>query len=97
MQQEQGFSSVSAAVLMQEDEKSLELWAGGLRDLVAMKADISQYVLPTDTVLLQGQVEELHSQWEELCLKVSKREREERRGGGAGVWDCCSSTQCTHH
>lgn len=75
MQQGQGFSSVSAAVLMQEDEKSLELWAGGLRDLVSMKADISQYVLPTNTVLLQGQVEELHSQWEELCLKVSKKER----------------------
>lgn len=76
MQQEQGFSSVSAAVLMQEDENSLELWAGGLKKLVAMKTDISQYVLPTDTVLLQGQLEELHSQWEELCLKVSERERE---------------------
>lgn len=95
MQQEQGYSSVLAAVLMQEDMKSLDLWAGGLRDLVTMKADISQYVLHTDTVLLQGQVEELHSQWEELCLKVSERVREKRGGGGAGVW--CSGTQCTHH
>lgn len=77
VQQERGFSSVSASVLMQEDEKSLELWAGGLRELVTMKADISQYVLPADTVLLQGQVEELHSQWEELCLKVSKRGKRE--------------------
>ncbi|XP_046692460.1 nesprin-2 isoform X2 [Silurus meridionalis] len=76
LQQEQGFSSVSTAVLMQEDENALELWAEGLRKLVTMKADISQYVLPTDIVLLQGQVEELHSQWEELCLKVSKRKQE---------------------
>ncbi|MCI4389446.1 hypothetical protein PGIGA_G00098050 [Pangasianodon gigas] len=62
--------------LFKEDENSLELWAGGLRELVTMKTDISQYVLPTDTMLLQGQVEELHSQWEELCLKVSKRKQE---------------------
>ncbi len=57
---------------MQEDEDSLQIWAGGLKELTTMKADVSQYVLPTDTVLLQGQVEELHSQWEELCLKVSE-------------------------
>ncbi|KAF4070784.1 hypothetical protein AMELA_G00277550 [Ameiurus melas] len=62
--------------LFKEDENSLELWAGRLKKLVAMKTDISQYVLPTDTVLLQGQLEELHSQWEELCLKVSKRKQE---------------------
>lgn len=77
---------MSASVLMQEDERSLELWAGGLKELVTMKADISQYVLPTDTVLLQGQVEELHSQWEELCQKVSKRrKREVAVGQGTGV------------
>lgn len=81
-----------AAVLMQEDKNSLELWAGGLRDLVSMKADISQYVLPTDMLLLQGQVEELHSQWEELCLKVSEREKERRESGRTGDW--CSGTQC---
>lgn len=73
MQQEQGFSSVSAAVFMQEDEKALEVWVGGLKDLNTMRTNISQYVLPIDTLLLQGQVEELHSQWEELCLKVSER------------------------
>lgn len=56
---------------MQEDEGSLQIWAGGLKELSTMKADVSQYVLPADTALLQGQVEELHSQWEELCLKVS--------------------------
>ncbi|KAI2651915.1 Nesprin-2 [Labeo rohita] len=57
--------------LIKEDEDKLQIWAGGLKELSTMKADVSQYVLPTDTMLLQGQVEELHSQWEELCLKVS--------------------------
>lgn len=82
---------------MQEDEKSLEQWAGGLKALDTMKTDISQYVLPTDMVLLQGHMEELHSQWEELCLKVSEREREKRGGsGGGGAEDCCAATQYTH-
>ncbi|XP_017539502.1 nesprin-2 isoform X2 [Pygocentrus nattereri] len=62
--------------LLQEHGDSLELWAGGLKELATMKADVSQYVLPTDATLLQGQVEELHSQWEELCLRVSKRKQE---------------------
>ncbi|XP_051500897.1 nesprin-2-like [Myxocyprinus asiaticus] len=62
--------------LCKEDEDSLEIWAGGLKELITMKADVSQYVLPADTALLQGQVEELHSQWEELCLKVSLRKQE---------------------
>lgn len=57
---------------MQEYEDSLQIWAGGLKELSTMKADVSQFVLPGDTALLQGQVEELHSQWEELCLKVSE-------------------------
>ena len=67
---------------MQELEDSLELWAGGLRELATMKADVSQYVLPTDAALLQGQVEELHSQWEELCLKVSETREGEMEGNG---------------
>ncbi|KAL6486315.1 hypothetical protein MHYP_G00057070 [Metynnis hypsauchen] len=62
--------------LLQEHGDSLELWTGGLKELATMKADVSQYVLPTDAALLQGQVEELHSQWEELCLRVSKRKQE---------------------
>ncbi|XP_050993997.1 nesprin-2 isoform X3 [Labeo rohita] len=62
--------------LIKEDEDKLQIWAGGLKELSTMKADVSQYVLPTDTMLLQGQVEELHSQWEELCLKVSLRKQE---------------------
>lgn len=69
---------------MQEDEDKLQIWAGGLKELSTMKADVSQYVLPTDTMLLQGQVEELHSQWEELCLKVSVCVGEEKERVGVG-------------
>ncbi|XP_016380976.1 nesprin-2-like [Sinocyclocheilus rhinocerous] len=65
-----------ADTITHEDEDSLQIWAGGLKELTTMKADVSQYVLPADTALLQGQVEELHSQWEELCLKVSLRKQE---------------------
>lgn len=56
---------------MQKDEDTLEIWAGGLKELSNMKTDVSQYVMPEDVTLLQGQVDELHIQWEELCLKVS--------------------------
>lgn len=67
---------------MQEDEDALEIWGGGLKELNNMKADVSQYVPSPDAALLQEQVDELHSQWEELCLKVSVfvfGERERRR------------------
>ncbi|XP_052390559.1 nesprin-2 isoform X4 [Carassius gibelio] len=66
----------SHMLLIKEDEDSLQIWAGELKELTTMKTDVSQYVLPSDTALLQGQVEELHSQWEELCLKVSLRKQE---------------------
>ncbi|XP_056337531.1 nesprin-2 isoform X2 [Danio aesculapii] len=62
--------------LTKEDEDLLQIWIVGLTELSTMKADVSQYVLTTDTALLQGQVEELHCQWEELCLKVSLRKQE---------------------
>lgn len=85
---------------MQEDEGLLQIWAGGLKELNTMKADVSQYVLPADTALLQGQVEELHSQWEELCLKVSeylysrgKRECESRREREVVVQAALKGTQ----
>ncbi|CAB1343040.1 unnamed protein product, partial [Coregonus sp. 'balchen'] len=59
-----------------ENEASLELWAGGVKELSTMKTDLSQYILAGDATLLQGQVEQLHCQWEELCLKVSLRRQE---------------------
>ncbi|XP_052326819.1 nesprin-2 isoform X7 [Oncorhynchus keta] len=62
--------------LTEENEASLELWAGGVKELSTMKTDLSQYILAGDATLLQGQVEQLHCQWEELCLKVSLRRQE---------------------
>ncbi|XP_071226495.1 nesprin-2a isoform X1 [Salvelinus alpinus] len=62
--------------LTEENEASLELWAGGVKELSSMKTDLSQYILAGDATLLQGQVEQLHCQWEELCLKVSLRRQE---------------------
>lgn len=56
---------------MQENEDSLEDWAQSLTELSAMKTDLSQYIITEDVLLLQEQVEHLHCQWEELCLKVS--------------------------
>lgn len=57
---------------MQEND-SLEDWAQSLTELGAMKTDLSQYIITDDILLLQEQVEHLHYQWEELCLKVSPR------------------------
>lgn len=56
---------------MQENKDSLEDWAESLTELSAMKTDLSQYIIAEDVLLLQEQVEHLHCQWEELCLKVS--------------------------
>lgn len=55
---------------MQETELSLGRLASGLSELSTMKTDLSQYVAASDTALLEQQLEQLHSQWEELCMKV---------------------------
>ncbi|KAG9336608.1 hypothetical protein JZ751_002955 [Albula glossodonta] len=62
--------------LTKEAEDSLEDWAQSLTELATMKTDLSQYIIADDVVLLQEQVEHLHCQWEELCLKVSLRKQE---------------------
>lgn len=56
--------------VMQEVQDCLEDWAVSLSELSTMKTDLSQYILTDDVLLLQEQVEHLHCQWEELCLKV---------------------------
>lgn len=56
---------------MQENEDSLDDWAESLTELSTMKTDLSQYIIADDVLLLQEQVEHLHCQWEDLCLKVS--------------------------
>ncbi|KAJ8009226.1 hypothetical protein DPEC_G00086690 [Dallia pectoralis] len=62
--------------LTEEDKAFLTLWAGGMEELSTMKTNLSQDILARDATLLQGQVEQLHCQWEELCLKVSLRRQE---------------------
>ncbi|CAB1432576.1 unnamed protein product [Pleuronectes platessa] len=61
---------------IKENEDSLEDWAQSLTELSTMKTDLSQYIIAEDVLLLQEQVEHLHCQWEELCLKVSLRKQE---------------------
>lgn len=56
---------------MQENEDSLEDWAESLTELSTMKTDLTQYIMADNVLLLPEQVEHLHSQWEELCFKVS--------------------------
>ncbi|KAM9840411.1 nesprin-2-like [Aulostomus maculatus] len=55
---------------------SLQHLASGLRELATMKTDLFQYVAATDSALLEQQLEQLHGQWEELCMKVSLRRQE---------------------
>ncbi|TKS76359.1 Nesprin-2 KASH domain-containing protein 2 [Collichthys lucidus] len=59
-----------------KDEKHIQRLASGLRELATMKTDLSQYVAAGDSALLEQQLEQLHSQWEELCMKVSLRRQE---------------------
>ncbi|XP_015245715.1 PREDICTED: LOW QUALITY PROTEIN: nesprin-2-like [Cyprinodon variegatus] len=61
---------------VQEAELLLQHLEGGLRELATMKTDLSQYVAASDSALLEQQLELLHTQWEELCLKVSLRRQE---------------------
>ncbi|XP_063764618.1 nesprin-2-like isoform X1 [Eleginops maclovinus] len=66
----------SAEKYIKENEDCLEDWAESLTELSTMKTDLSQYIIADDVLLLQEQVEHLHCQWEELCLKVSMRKQE---------------------
>ncbi|XP_054871829.1 nesprin-2 isoform X5 [Amphiprion ocellaris] len=72
----EGLEDSEEEVLIQETELSLQRLAGGLKELVTMKTDLSQYVVASDSALLEQQLEQLHSQWEELCMKVSLHRQE---------------------
>ncbi|XP_061668449.1 nesprin-2 [Syngnathoides biaculeatus] len=62
--------------LLQKTDLSLRHLASKLKDLASMKTDLSQYVAVADSALLEQQLEQLHTQWEELCTKVSLRRQE---------------------
>ncbi|XP_060117529.1 nesprin-2 [Heteronotia binoei] len=61
---------------MKELEKSLASWNRSLQDLGTMKADLAHCLLAEDVMVLREQVQHLHRQWEELCLRVSLRKQE---------------------
>uniref|UniRef100_A0AAY5L3K3 Spectrin repeat containing, nuclear envelope 2b n=1 Tax=Esox lucius TaxID=8010 RepID=A0AAY5L3K3_ESOLU len=61
---------------IKEAKNSLDDWAESLTELATMKTDLSQYIIADDVLLLQEQVEHLHCEWEDLCLKVSLRKQE---------------------
>ncbi|XP_073465822.1 nesprin-2 isoform X5 [Aquarana catesbeiana] len=61
---------------VKELEEALDEWGDGLKELDNMKAELSQYIVAEDGVVLKKQVEALHRQWEELCLRVSMRKQE---------------------
>ncbi|KAI1237534.1 Nesprin-2, partial [Lamprotornis superbus] len=61
---------------LQELEQSLADWAHDMKELQAMKAELAHLILTEDMMVLKEQVEHLHRQWEELCLRVSLRKQE---------------------
>ncbi|KAM5129334.1 nesprin-2 [Mantella aurantiaca] len=61
---------------VKELEEALDEWGDSLKELDNMKGELSQYIIAEDGVVLKKQVEALHSQWEELCLRVSMRKQE---------------------
>ncbi|XP_055088094.1 nesprin-2 isoform X2 [Periophthalmus magnuspinnatus] len=65
-----------AEEIIQETEFSLRLLRTGKQEVDTMKTDLSHYLPLGDTALLEQQLEQLHSQWEELCTKVSLRKQE---------------------
>ncbi|CAJ0923476.1 unnamed protein product [Ranitomeya imitator] len=61
---------------LKELEEALDEWGDSLKDLDDMKSELSQYIIAEDGIVLNNQVEALHQQWEELCLRVSMRKQE---------------------
>ncbi|XP_010289660.1 PREDICTED: nesprin-2-like, partial [Phaethon lepturus] len=66
----------AGCVSMQELEQSLADWAHNMKELQAMKVELAHCILTEDMMVLKEQIEHLHRQWEELCLRVSLRKQE---------------------
>ncbi|XP_060030825.1 nesprin-2 isoform X4 [Erinaceus europaeus] len=62
--------------LIKELEKALANWIQNLKELHTMKADLNQHILVEDVMILKEQIEHLHRQWEDLCLRVAIRKQE---------------------
>ena len=65
-----------------------------LTELDGAKTELWRCVAAGDTALLEGQLELLHQQWEELCTKVSERHtgiqggERERELSNFNITDC---------
>lgn len=55
---------------MQELEQLLADWAHGMKEVQARTVQLTDCVLTEDVSVLKEQVEHLHRQWGELCLRV---------------------------
>ncbi|XP_058423073.1 nesprin-2 isoform X4 [Diceros bicornis minor] len=62
--------------LIKELEKSLANWIQNLKELPTMKTDLTQHILVEDMMVVKEQIEHLHRQWEDLCLRVAIRKQE---------------------
>ncbi|CAL8392592.1 unnamed protein product, partial [Gadus morhua 'NCC'] len=62
--------------LLRESEVSLGRACTALTELDGAKTELWRCVAAGDTALLEGQLQLLHQQWEELCTKVSSRRQE---------------------
>ncbi|XP_051477330.1 nesprin-2 isoform X2 [Apus apus] len=61
---------------IKELEQSLADWARNMKEVQAMKVGLAHCILTEDMVVLREQIEHLHRQWEDLCLRVSLRKQE---------------------
>ncbi|KAM6073754.1 nesprin-2 [Chlamydotis macqueenii] len=61
---------------IKELEQSLAAWAHDMKELRARERQVSHCIPSENVMVLQEQVEHLHGQWEELCLRVSLRKQE---------------------
>ncbi|KAM6069250.1 nesprin-2 [Theristicus caerulescens] len=61
---------------IKELEQSLADWAHNMKEVRAVKVEVAYCMLTEDMMMLKEQVEHLHRQWEELCLRVSLRKQE---------------------
>ncbi|XP_029453986.1 nesprin-2 isoform X2 [Rhinatrema bivittatum] len=59
-----------------ELEESLADWNWRWKGLSKMKTDLSRCIIAEDVMMLKEQVEYLHRQWEDLCLRVALRKQE---------------------
>ncbi|XP_023808480.1 nesprin-2 isoform X4 [Oryzias latipes] len=72
----ENFEEFKETGVIQEMELCLQRSSAGLRESASIRTRLSQHVAASDAAVLEQQLEQLHAQWEELCVKVSLRKQE---------------------